>query len=1171
MGDDDPQVLEALTEAVYIIEADGRIQFCNAALAQLTGYAARTLLGRPSLGLYAPEDQPAVLDRRTRAFRGEPVLSLLEATLVRHDGARLPVELSLSSLMRGGQVVARVTVVRDVSARKQAEAALHASEERFRLLVEGVHDYAIYLLDPEGHVITWNTGAERIKGYTAAEILGEPFSRFFPTDKQARGTPAALLEQTARDGHYVGEGWRVRQDGSQFWASVVITALRDAHGQLRGFAKVTRDITERQRSAQRLATQYAITRILAESDTLADATPPLLQAIGESMAWEWGALWDIDRDAGVLRCQHIWHAPHLAAEEFDAISRATAGLPGPGLKGRVWQSPEPTWIAEATQDPHFVRAPIAARVGLHGAVAFPILLNDETIGILEFFSGTVRPPDEEDRVTLATIGSQIGQFVERKRVEAEQRKLASLVEHSPDFIGIASPEGQVLFVNPAGQRLLGLEGEAHVRTTGLLNYVVEHDRARVQEHVLPAVLREGHWEGEVRCRHVQTGAAIPMLHHIFSIQEPGSDHRLALATISRDITERKQAEETLRAANERVAMILASITDQFFAIDKDWRYTYLNPQAAEQMKVQGKDPARLIGNVLWEEFPNPTSGEHLRRAMSERVVVTDEQYDPPLGEWYENRIYPSPDGGIAVFQRYVTDRKRAEEELRRANARITEILESITDAFSAWDQNWRYIYVNERAVQLLGKPRGELIGRCVWDLFPNAVGTEAYLKCQQAMTERVPLSFEAFFPVLNRWYENDVYPTKEGLSVYWRDITERKREEEQLRRSEACLVDAQRLSHTGSWAWNVSTGALFWSQEHFRICGLDPEGVTPSYPAALACIHPEDRSVVQQALERAVRDRREFDQECRIVRPDGMLRHIRSVANPVFDAAGELTEYVGTIIDITERKQAEAEVHRAYEGLEQQVRERTAALARANVELRAEIAERCRTEAALAQRNEELLGLYDRVEQERALQATLLRELNHRVRNNLAAILGILEVERGRAPRRTADEALAACAARLTAIARVHDLLAAGAFAPMDLRDFIAVVAGGIMPPPEAGAPQIALVYDEASLTLPAKPFLALACITNELIVNAVKHAFPGRAHGRIEVRAWGEGERYVLEVRDDGVGFAAGADAAGTGLEIVAALCTTDLRGYCRFLQDGDTIARITFPKAVAAAGAEP
>jgi PAS domain S-box-containing protein len=251
-GYDEIQVLESLNEALYIIDADGCIRFCNAALAQLAGYPAEVLLGRPSLDLYAPEDRPAVLDHRTRAFQEEPVPSLLEATLLRHDGARLPVELSLSSLRRGARVAGRVATVRDISARKQAEATLRASEERFRLLVEGVQDYAIYLLDPEGRITTWNTGAEHIKGYTAAEVLGRHFSRFFPPDERARGTPARLLTQAVREGHYVGEGWRVRKDGSQFWASVVITALRAADGQLRGFAKVTRDISERRAAEQAL-------------------------------------------------------------------------------------------------------------------------------------------------------------------------------------------------------------------------------------------------------------------------------------------------------------------------------------------------------------------------------------------------------------------------------------------------------------------------------------------------------------------------------------------------------------------------------------------------------------------------------------------------------------------------------------------------------------------------------------------------------------------------------------------------------------------------------------------------------------------------------------------------------------------------------------------------------
>src|SRR5882724_1344499 len=309
--------------------------------------------------------------------------------------------------------------------------------------------------------------------------------------------------------------------------------------------------------------------------------------------------------------------------------------------------------------------------------------------------------------------------------------------------------------------------------------------------------------------------------------------------------------------------------------------------------------------------------------------------------------------------------------------------------------------------------------------------------------------------------------------------------------------------------------------------------------------------------------------ECQGVRKDG-VRIWLEMRTQVVDWEG-LPATQAAVVDVTARKRAEEEVRRACETLEQQVRERTAALARANAELRAEIAERRRAEAALAQQNQELLALYERVEGDRALQATLLKELNHRVRNNLAAVIGILEVERERAHPRTAAEALAACASWLKAIARAHDLLAAGAFAPMDLRDFIAVVAGGIMPQAGASAPQIEIVYDQVSLKLPPKPFLALACITNELILNAIKHAFHGRAYGRIEIRAWDEGDRYVLEVRDDGIGVPAGAEVVGTGLEIVATLCGTDLRGDCRFLRDGGTTARIAFPKAVAAAGDEP
>jgi PAS domain S-box-containing protein len=127
----------------------------------------------------------------------------------------------------------------------ETENALRLSEERFRLLVEGVEDYAIYSMDPQGVVASWNAGARRIKGYSAKEIIGENFSRFYTPEDVKRGLPAKVLQTAREEGHYTGEGWRVRKDGSRFWSNVVVTALRDDAGNIIGFSKITRDMTER--------------------------------------------------------------------------------------------------------------------------------------------------------------------------------------------------------------------------------------------------------------------------------------------------------------------------------------------------------------------------------------------------------------------------------------------------------------------------------------------------------------------------------------------------------------------------------------------------------------------------------------------------------------------------------------------------------------------------------------------------------------------------------------------------------------------------------------------------------------------------------------------------------------------------------------------------------------
>lgn len=211
------------------------------------GYSHEEFLSLTIKDIRPPEDIPALLESTMKASP-----DIESAGVWKHckkDGTLIDVEITSHPLIYGGKN-ARLVVATDITTRKKAEEALRQSEERFRLLISEVTDYAILMLDPEGRIVSWNAGAERIKGYKADEIIGQHFSRFYPTEDVEAGKPAYELKVASERGRYEEEGWRIRKDESRFWANVVITALRDGTDRLRGFAKVTRDITEHKRTQE---------------------------------------------------------------------------------------------------------------------------------------------------------------------------------------------------------------------------------------------------------------------------------------------------------------------------------------------------------------------------------------------------------------------------------------------------------------------------------------------------------------------------------------------------------------------------------------------------------------------------------------------------------------------------------------------------------------------------------------------------------------------------------------------------------------------------------------------------------------------------------------------------------------------------------------------------------
>jgi PAS domain S-box-containing protein len=226
------------------------------------GYSHEEFLSLTIKDLRPSEDIPALLERVARMSPDAKGAGVWQHQ--KKDGSLIDVEITSHPIVYGGRE-ARLVVATDITQRRQAEEALRQSEERFRLMVSGVKDYAIYMLDAEGRVISWNAGAERIKGYRAGEIIGQHFSRFYAPEDEERGKPGYELKAAEVKEQFTDEGWRVRQDGSRFWAHVLITALRDETGQLRGFGKVTRDMTERKQIEDTLHASEERLRSLAET------------------------------------------------------------------------------------------------------------------------------------------------------------------------------------------------------------------------------------------------------------------------------------------------------------------------------------------------------------------------------------------------------------------------------------------------------------------------------------------------------------------------------------------------------------------------------------------------------------------------------------------------------------------------------------------------------------------------------------------------------------------------------------------------------------------------------------------------------------------------------------------------------------------------------------------
>ncbi len=558
--------------AVLLLDRQGSILTWNAGAERIKGYRAEEIIGQHFSRFYTNDaistGWPAhELDVASTTGRFED-----EGWRVRQDGSKFWASVVITALRdESGEVRGFLKITRDLTDRRQAEEKLRMSEERFRLLVDGVTDYAIFMLDPQGRVATWNTGAERLKGYQASEIVGQHFSRFYPSEAIDRNWPAEVLQRAMADGRVEDEGWRVRRDGSKFWASVVITALRDESGTLKGFGKVTRDLTQRreaEESARHLAREEAARKAAEDA---AEEIERQREQLHVTLASIGDAVIVTDEQARVTFLNPVavsltgWEMHEAAGQPLDTVVRIVnehTRLPVENPVVTVFREKRVVELANHTS--------LVRRDGTETPIedsAAPILdRNQSLVGAVMVFRDVT----------------------EVRRAKAASQYLAAIVQSSDDAIISQTLDGRIASWNKGAERLYGYAAEEIVGQP--LSALVPADLPDELPFMMESIRRGEcieHFETE-RVRKDGTRVDVSLT---ISPVKNAEGEIVGASKIARDITARKEED---RRKNEFLALLAHELR---------------NPLA----------PLRNCLQVMRLGTSDPASVEHARRLMERQL------------------------------------------------------------------------------------------------------------------------------------------------------------------------------------------------------------------------------------------------------------------------------------------------------------------------------------------------------------------------------------------------------------------------------------------------------------------------------------------------------------------------------------------------------------------------
>jgi PAS domain S-box-containing protein len=722
------------------------------------------------------------------------------------------------------------------------------------------------------------------------------------------------------------------------------------------------ELASRARIAERTRTEETLRRLNRELRAISNCNQVLLRATDEQSLLKeicrivceeagYGAVW-----VGYAEHDEAKSVRRVAFTGVDEKEIAKLRITwadnerGRGIVGRAIRTAKTAYIDDYAADPPTGTWGAAAlELGFRSAVALP--LKDEhanAFGSLNVYSTQPNSFTAEEIRLLEELSADLAFGIvtlrsraARERAEQEVALLSFALDKGHEAAFLIDDTARFRYVNEEACRLLGYS-RAELMGLSIADVDSEFPLERWSDHWREVkTQRSRTFESRHRTR---DGRIVPVEITANYFEYGGGAYHLGLV---RDITERKRAEEALRESETRFRAFVDHAADGLFIFDSEHGTVIdVNRQACESL---GYTRQELIGTT-GAAFHLDSERALLEQVAAGETVVDTHQHRRKDGTLFPVEVNTSQFsyGGrcfLLKVARDITDRKRAEEEVRIIAAQWQATFDAVQDLVLLLDKDSRILRANRAAAEFLGLPLDEVVGRYCHDVMHATSAPPVECPFAKMRHSRRPEEVEVLVRKGGPWLSVSVAPlfdpSGELTQVVHvaRDITERKRAEDALRRNQAYLAEGQRLAHMGSWAWSPATlQSLYWSEEMFRIFGLRPQDGVPSAETFWQRIHPEDLDGTRELLLKVAAGNREYEHDHRIVLPDGTVRHIHALGHPVLDENGEAVEYVGTTMDVTERKLAEDELRKHREHLEEMVRHRTQQLAEAKA--RAEAANR---------------------------------------------------------------------------------------------------------------------------------------------------------------------------------------------------------------------------------------